>query len=353
MCVSRQDWKLCMGIIVNKYKGEIKDSIPGLKMLEDMVGKPCYPIAFIDDWNVPKENKLGIENRLAWEKRGNNKSQMEKVATTVVVVVVVLCPHTTIANELYPLEKDPRFCLEWRRKRLPRTYPATTAIILPGSRLTLVDLKWLQDSGWADLIRKHAAAGGIVLGLCAGYQMLGWRVKCKTDTKQGIGLLPISSTVQPTECKFVDRMKGQLYPSGVRIEGFEINCGFCEVVLSEQNNVKDGKYPRISPLLAYEDGKPEGMQLGSVRGTCLHGILHSAKARVELLVPVDNRNTLYSPQESDIIIDPLDKFADHLQKSCGLDYERLRNMIFGTNTGEEEGGNGKDKEFKELNIEYA
>lgn len=79
-------------------------------------------------------------------------------------------------------------------------------------------------------------------------------------------------------------------------------------------------------------GKPEGMQLGSVRGTCLHGILHSAKARVELLVPVDNRNILYSTQESDIIIDPLDKFADHLQKSCGLDYERLRNMIFGTNT---------------------
>ncbi|MGK3735986.1 MAG: cobyric acid synthase, partial [Bacillariaceae sp.] len=90
-----------------------------------------------------------------------------------------------------------------------------------------------------------------VLGLCAGYQMLGWRV----NTKQAIGLLPISSTVQPAECKLIDRMKGQLYPSGVHVDGFEINCGFSEVVHSEQNNVAHGKYHGISPLLAYEDGK--------------------------------------------------------------------------------------------------
>jgi len=112
-----------------------------------------------------------------------------------------------------------------------------------------------KDSGWAELVRKHVAAGGTVLGLCGGYQMLGWRVKEETDTKQGIGLLPISSTVKAAECKLIDPMKGQLYPSGVYVEGFEINCGFSEVVLSEQKNVADGNYRGMSPLLAYENGK--------------------------------------------------------------------------------------------------
>ena len=107
------------------------------------------------------------------------------------------------------------------------------------------------------MIRKHVAAGGVVLGLCAGYQMLGWRV----NTKQAIGLLPIASTAQPAECKLVNRMKGQLYPSGVHIDGFEINCGFSEVVQSEQKNVAHGKCHGISPLLAYEDGKSINIEL--------------------------------------------------------------------------------------------
>ena len=112
-----------------------------------------------------------------------------------------------------------------------------------------------KDSGWAELVRKHVAAGGTVLGICGGYQMLGWRVKGETDTKQGIGLLPISSTAKPAECKLVDPMKGQLYPSGVHVEGFEIDCGFSQVVLSEQKNVADGNYRGMSPLLAYDNGK--------------------------------------------------------------------------------------------------
>ena len=153
MCVSKKDWALCVGVIVNKLKGEIKDFAPGLKMLEQMTGKPLYAIPFLDDWNVPQEDGISIERRLAWEKKGYDKNNhheeagnFNKAKGEKPVVVVVAYPHTTISNDLYPLEKDDRFCLEWRRKRLPKPYPITTAIILPGSRLTLLDLKWLQVS---------------------------------------------------------------------------------------------------------------------------------------------------------------------------------------------------------------
>jgi adenosylcobyric acid synthase len=112
-----------------------------------------------------------------------------------------------------------------------------------------------KDTGWADLVRKHVAAGGTVLGLCGGYQMLGWKLKEDTRTRLGIGLLPISSTVLPAECNMTDSLKGQLYPSGVHVEGFEVNCGFSEVVVSEQKNVADGRYKGMAPLVAYENGE--------------------------------------------------------------------------------------------------
>ena len=112
-----------------------------------------------------------------------------------------------------------------------------------------------KDSGWAEFIRKHVAAGGTVLGICAGYQMLGWKLQQGTHFKQGIGLLPIVSKAKPAECNLTEPTKGQLYPSGVNVEGFEVNCGFSKVVASEQNNVLDGKYEGLAPLIAYENGE--------------------------------------------------------------------------------------------------
>ena len=113
----------------------------------------------------------------------------------------------------------------------------------------------LQDSGWAEFIRMHVAAGGAVLGLSHGYQMLGWKVTNGHNTKQGIGLLPISSTVKSAECNLVNLVKGQLYPSGIHVEGFEVDCGYSEVVASEKNDVAAGRYKGLAPLIAYSDGK--------------------------------------------------------------------------------------------------
>ena len=75
-------------------------------------------------------------------------------------------------------------------------------------------------------------------------------------------------------------------------------------------------------------GKPEGMRLGRVHGTYLHGILRSAKARVELLAPFPDRKQFHSISEDFIAEDPLDKIANHLQTCGGLDYDALLQVIF-------------------------
>jgi adenosylcobyric acid synthase len=327
MCVPEKDWEMCVGVIINKLRGEEEHFEPGPTILERMVGKPVFIVPFLDNLHLPEEDGLGLEQRLSWEKHGNQRSENKENKP---VVVVVAYPYTSIADDLFPLEQDERFHVEWRRKRIPKPYPSTTAVILPGSRRTMIDLKWLFDSGWANFIRRHRSAGGVVLGLCGGYQMLGRNVADPDGTegiaemRQGIGLFPISTTIAPPQCKVVTRRNAQLYPSGIHVEGFELHCGVLQVLPEQVQSI--GRACGISPLLAFEDGRPEGMRLGSVKGTYLHGILRSAKARVELLVA--NPKFFPSLKNAETVEEPLDRLANHLE-SCGLDCNVLNSMIFG------------------------
>jgi adenosylcobyric acid synthase len=290
-----------------------------------MVGKPVFVVPFLYNLNLPEEDGLGIERRLAGESSEGQraKSTSESDAEEKPVVVVIAYPHTAMSDDLCPLEADPRFKVEWRRRSIPRPYPHTSAVILPGSRLTRLDLKWLHDSGWGDFIRKHVAAGGSVLGICGGYQMLGWSVEDPSEaegaigSKQGLGLLPISTTIKPAECKVIAPRKGALYPSKIQVEGFELHCGQSRILAQ----VSGGH--QIKPFLFFEDGLPEGMSSDRVKGTYLHGVLRSPEARVELLVPHIDKFPLLEKLEAQ---DPLDRFAKHLE-SCGLNFDTVKGMI--------------------------
>lgn len=287
-----------------------------------MVGKKIFVVPFLPGLNLPEEDGLGIDRRLVWEKEENPPSKDKKKRP---VVVVVAYPHTAIADDVCPLEQDPRFIVQWRRRRIPRPYPHTTAVILPGSRLTRLDLKWMHDSGWGDFLRTHVASGGSVLGLCGGYQMLGWSVEDPTavegtgGSKLGLGLLPISTTIASAACKIVAPRKGRLLPSKIKVEGFELHCGRSEIITQAGAPINT---QQIHPLVMFDDGKPEGMGSGKVKGTYLHGILRSAEARVQLLVP----NPKDFPGLKKKVKDPLDRVAEHLA-SCGLDFETLKGMI--------------------------
>lgn len=270
---------------------------------------------------------MGMERRLAWEASGHHhpESSNDEKKEKKPVVVVVAYPHTAISDDICPLEGDPRFIVQWRRRRIPKPYPHTEAVILPGSRLTQMDLKWLHDSGWSAFLRKHVALGGNVLGICGGYQMLGWSVddpdgiEGTAGVKQGLGLLPIRTTIAPPEVKVVAPREGKLFHSNTKVRGFELHCGQSDIVTELGESLSH----QIHPLLLFNDGRPEGMRSGRVKGTYMHGILWSPQARAELLVDT-NRN--FSIFEDLDVQDPLDRLADHLE-SCGLSFSTLQGFI--------------------------
>jgi adenosylcobyric acid synthase len=395
-CVTERDWELCAGIVVNKLRGETKYFEPGPAMIEEMVGKKVFVVPYKYDLNLPEEDGLGVERRLAKEHllsstsstgSDDNAKKMKNKPT----VVVLAYPHVAITSDLTPLESDPLLNVEWRRHVLPDApYPHVEAIILPGSRLTRSDLDWLKTTPWFDFLKQHAAKGGAILGLCGGYQMLGMTVadpdgvEGAPGVSDGLGLLPVETTIATASCKIVTPRAGVLYhpcgttttPGGdsvdadglvvedlkaLSVEGFELHCGRTAKITdndTEQNNTTsteqggaaDGPEPTAStlgsaqPLVIFTDDisktmhdtnggdasseaatDEEGIRVGRVCGTYLHGILAKRKVRRALLLGEDVVHDTDKEDEQEEV-DSLDLFANHLA-DCGLDFETVSNMI--------------------------
>jgi len=317
-----------------------------------MVGKPVFVVPYLYHLHLPEEDGLGVERRLtnefkwALQDRELQRQRHEEIICNVdfsskpIIVVVVAYPHVSIADDLCPLESDSRFTVQWRRDTIPPPYPYISTVILPGSRLTRPDLKWLaQDTGWGEFLREHVKAGGNVLGLCGGYQMLGMTVQdakgieggADPGISTGLQWLPIHTVIEPAECKVVRPREATLLvdvstKQDIRVQGFELHCGQTTKIKSDDTRFADN----ASPLLIFENGEEEGLSssCGRVKGTYLHGLLRSPDARKYLLVPQERMDDFEKniAENAAVVINPLDRLATHLE-DCGLDFDTVAEMI--------------------------
>lgn len=110
----------------------------------------------------------------------------------------------------------------------PSDLEGAVCAILPGAKNTGHDLDWLHRQGWSDWLRAHAAAGGHVLGICGGYQMLGTRVDDPDGIEgapgaiPGLGLLPVQTVLQAPKTTTRTRFRWGTDAEG---EGYEIHMG--------------------------------------------------------------------------------------------------------------------------------
>jgi adenosylcobyric acid synthase len=138
----------------------------------------------------------------------------------------------------------------------PRDLAAADVVVLPGTRATLADLAWLRQRGLADALSAHAARGGVVLGICGGFQMLGALVTDADGVEgpagasaAGLGLLDVTTTFG--EDKVLRLSRGEAL--GAEVTGYEIHHGRVEV--------------------GEGDPFPGGVRQGGVFGTMWHGSL--------------------------------------------------------------------------------
>ncbi|SEW16818.1 adenosylcobyric acid synthase (glutamine-hydrolysing) [Prevotella sp. khp7] len=300
---SEEDRKRIKGIIVNKFRGDMRLFDEGKRMLEQLCGIPVLGIIpYFKDIHIEEEDSVALAQK-SW--------QLEQGKVN---VAVVMLKHLSNYTDFDALERDSRLHLFYTNNT--DDISKADIIIIPGSKSTLDDLYELRRNGCAQAIVKARRDGATVLGICGGYQMMGVEV-CDPDHVEGdierlpgLGLLPVSTT-----------MSGEKRTRQVKCEygvGYEIHMG-------ETCPFGDAK-PR--PLTHLDDGTADGYVADDkCMGTYLHGILDNALFVDYLLRPYGEKIE-QGASPSDYVVfkeQQYNKLADHVRYH--VDMERIYSIL--------------------------
>jgi adenosylcobyric acid synthase len=292
---------LICGFIVNKFRGDAALFADGMARIAQLTGWQALGLVPF----FPEARLLPAEDALALDAARPAKTNAR------VRIAVPLLPHIANFDDLDPLDAEP--AVELVRVRPGTALPGDAdLILLPGSKATIADLEVLRAAGFHIDIAAHRRRGGIVLGLCGGYQMLG-RTVADPDgvegppaTVEGIGLLDVETML--SHDKRLEPVAGAT-SDGVSFSGYEMHTG-----------VTDGK-DRARPFARLADGSPEGAISadGRVIGTYIHGLFADDRQRAAWLARFGSgpANIIYE----DLVERTLDALAAHL--AAHLDLDRL------------------------------
>ena len=214
MLQSPEDRKRIKGIIINKFRGDMRLFDEGRRMLEGICSIPVLGvIPYYKDIYIDEEDSVALEQK------------RKQLAEDKVNVAVVLLRHISNYTDFNTLERDPRVNLFYTNNT--KDIEQADIIILPGTKSTLDDLLELRRNGCAQAIQRAHRDGKLVIGICGGYQMLGQTVndpdgiEGSINSLPGLGLLPINTTM--TTEKTTKQVTFEF--NGQTCQGYEIHQG--------------------------------------------------------------------------------------------------------------------------------
>jgi adenosylcobyric acid synthase len=239
------------GFVLNKFRGDASLLSPAPEVLHERTGITTLGVVPWLRLDLPEEDAASMTDRGAGR----------------TVVAAVRLPHVSNFDDLDPLAAEPGVRVRWVDDA--GALGGCAAVVVPGTRNTTADLRWLWTSGIAARIRALAAAGTPVVGLCGGYQMLGTSVSDPLGLEgggevQGLGLLDASTELSGEKTTRLTAVRWTGAPPldalrGVTSEGYEIHHG------------RTALGPHAAPLVEV-DGLPIGTARGGVWGCYLHGV---------------------------------------------------------------------------------
>lgn len=311
-------------VIINKFRGDVSILRPGLSMLTEKIGVPVCGIVPYTMFDIDEEDSL-------------TKRFEKKERAGLADVAVIRLPRISNFTDLAPLESIPE--IDVRYVNTSGQLKEPDAVIIPGSKNTIEDLLWLRQSGLESRIIRFAKRGGVVLGICGGYQMLGHTLSDPAHTEcgmtvDGMGLLPIRTVFSTT--KKTIRVRGNIGAiggvltemAGKAVDGYEIHMG--TTTPTEESGSTPFSY--LTPLSGQSHERnakePDGRCSGNVYGTYVHGLFdtdEAARSFAEALLrkkgieigslSLPDRNT-YKQEQYDLL-------ADVVRRSLNMD------MIYG------------------------
>ena len=250
--------RIVKGLIINKFRGDESILTPGVRQIEELLHIPAVGV-------IPYM-RLDVDDEDSLSERLHNK------AADLVDIAVIRVPRLSNFTDFNVLDGVDGVSLRYVES--VRQLGNPDLIILPGTKNTMRDLLWMRQNGLEAAILHHAAAGGAVLGICGGYQMLGKTLSDPLGVEEGgniagMGLLPTETVFSAQKARTrVTGAFGQMEGifaglSGLELEGYEIHMG-----------VTTGAAPiaRLTDAVTGED-RADGGQSGNVYGSYVHGVL--------------------------------------------------------------------------------
>lgn len=283
------------GFVINRFRGDIGLLKSGLDWLEVYTGKPVLGV-------LPYLHGLNLDAEDAVPEQQYSEAYFR--------VVVPVLPHISNHTDFEPLRLHPQVDFHYVRHDEP--IPAADLIILPGSKNTGFDLKWLKSQGWHTVLQKHLRYGGKLIGICGGLQMLGTGIfdpqgiEGTEPYHQGLGLLELETVLHPTK-QLINRQGVLACDQTVALQGYEIHCG-----------ISIGK--ALDHPATYLNGEAEGAlsKDGQIFATYLHGLFDSPAAITAILTWAG----LAAAQSIDINVireQQLERLADTLEQHLQIE----------------------------------
>jgi adenosylcobyric acid synthase len=215
-CLTPEQRDLVKGIIINRFRGDIRLFQDGVNWIERKTGKKVFGVLpWYDHIHIEPEDSVVIENPKQMLGTGNHGP----------AIAVIRLPHISNFNDFDPLAKLEGLSVVFLEKVQDLSH--FRAVILPGSKNTRFDLNWLHTSGWTAGIMAYAGQGGHVLGICGGYQMMGKSVhdpagiEGHPGTTEGLGLLPVETELKAPKVTTLTEFRR----AGACGSGYEIHMG--------------------------------------------------------------------------------------------------------------------------------
>ncbi|MBQ6393133.1 MAG: cobyric acid synthase [Eubacterium sp.] len=316
----QEDQDRFCGIVINKFRGDVEILKPGLKMLEDLTGKPVLGV-------LPME-KIDVDDEDSLSDRLNQKEIQEGID-----VAVIRLPHISNFTDFSVFELIKGVSLRYVTDKKELGEP--DLILLPGTKNTMADMEWLIENGLEAAIIRQARRCRII-GICGGFQLLGRELHDPEGVEhggdmRGLGLLDLATTFQGDKTR--TRIQGtfsedhNLYHLENRnVEGYEIHMGTTE-------NLGDAV-----PILTLEDGRTDAYMTpdGRIWGSYLHGIFDNEELVFGLVHEIMKEKGI-DPEADELSIAEYkeiqyDKLADLIRNN--LDMDRIYRILFGDTTSD-------------------
>jgi len=329
--LEEQEKEMVKGLIVNKFRGDRKILDPGIRMLEERAGKSV--VGVVPYLHLDLDDEDSLSERLTTEYGRNNGAGID-----VAVIRLPRISNFTDFNILGSIEG-----VNVRYVEHVAALGRPDLILLPGTKNTMGDLRWLRESGLEAAILKCHYSGTVIFGICGGYQMLGISLQDPDGAEEGgemrgMELLPMQTVFAREKTRTrvqgqINHLKGELEGlSGLPVEGYEIHMGISTLAESgsgSDQNRKADYMTQITDVISGES-KQDGVCRENVYGTYIHGFFDqekiaqtlasilAGKKGIQLEKMTEGSYQAYKEKQYDLL-------ADHIRAS--LDMKQIYRIL--------------------------